>query len=229
MRVLVPSSRTGGLVDIDRQQHGTSWWMWALGAFGRTGVCTWHIVGLRVRVAAARLQPLAVWLALSPRGAGDGLVRRLGLPCTADGVGFRGANAWHGVRPLTKALGAPGGRGVHWQLGWWSTRRTNRTRGGLGTFDAGSGLLQQASVLFQNIVNAIDANPANEQQQRISVSLAASVLRLEIRRYRLGRKKGRGLQGRAESQSLSFHGASEFEREREALRGGSLTSGLSPV
>ena len=52
--------------------------------------------------------------------------------------------------------------------GWWSTRRMNRTRGGLGTFDAGSGLLQQASVLFQNIVNAIDANPANEQQQRIS-------------------------------------------------------------
>ena len=67
----------------------------------------------------------------------------------------------------------------------------NRTRGGLGTFDAGSGLLQQASVLFQNIVNAIDANPANEQQQRISVSLAASVLRLEIRRYRLGRKRAR--------------------------------------
>ena len=30
LRVLVPSSRTGGLVDIDRQQHGTSWWMWAL-------------------------------------------------------------------------------------------------------------------------------------------------------------------------------------------------------
>ena len=60
----------------------------------------------------------------------------------------------------------------------------NRTRGGLGTFDAGSGLLQQASVLFQNIVNAIDANPANEQQQRISVSLAASVLRLEIRRHK---------------------------------------------
>ena len=34
------------------------------------------------------------------------------------------------------------------------------------------------------------SEPANEQQQRISVSLAASVLRLEIRRYRLGRKKG---------------------------------------
>ena len=33
--------------------------------------------------------------------------------------------------------------------------------------------------------------PANEQQQRISVSLAASVLRLEIRRHRLGRKRAR--------------------------------------
>ena len=92
----------------------------------------------------------------------------------------------------------------------------NRTRGGLGTFDAGSGLLQQASVLFQNIVNAIDANfPANEQQQRISVSLAASVLRLEIRRYRLGRKRGEDYKDELSlNPSRSTERASSRERER---------------
>ena len=96
----------------------------------------------------------------------------------------------------------------------------NRTRGGLGTFDAGSGLLQQASVLFQNIVNAIDANfPANEQQQRISVSLAASVLRLEIRRYRLGRKKGEDYKDELSlNPSRSTERASLRERERGVER-----------
>ena len=40
-------------------------------------------------------------------------------------------------------------------------------------------------------------------------------------------KKGRGLQGQAESQPSRSTERASFEREREALRGGSLTSGFA--
>ena len=98
--------------------------------------------------------------------------------------------------------------GVH---GGVSAERPERTTWTLGLF-------QRTSVFFQTVVNAIDANSRPgalmqisrpvELGQRISVSLAASVLRLGIRLCKARGEEGRsrGVLGSGRSSNLGVNG-----------------------
>ena len=161
--------------------------------------------GLHVRVAAARLQPPAVEPALTPRRAAAGRRRRCGaaekfpVRCgrfrrRSSVPHRRGSDrqcmAW--VRPLGEGLGAPGGRGVHWQLGVEHAadepnpgRARNIRRGLWPSFNEPR--------FFQTVVNAIDAifQPSSKASEFLSVwQLLFYVWKYAVQRFEVKRRKG---------------------------------------